>query len=177
MLVIYSGYTGANPVTSIFFERRMNTKDIGLLTEAKVLLKFIEFGYKASIPYGENSRYDLIVDNGKLYRVQCKTARLSRGNIVANAYSQYGKGDSMVRKRYTKEEIDLVAIYYPPTDQVYIIGGNEIGRHNVYTLTFEQSIFRPNTKLASDFEFEKVMTCEPYGEATACKAEEQSSIP
>ena len=38
------------------------------------MLAFMKLGYNVSIPFGEDSRYDFIVDiNDKLYKIQCKT--------------------------------------------------------------------------------------------------------
>lgn len=51
------------------------TKFKGNLTELKCLIGFMSMGFDCSIPYGDNSRYDMIVDVGdELLRVQCKSA-------------------------------------------------------------------------------------------------------
>ena len=40
----------------------------------------IEAGYAVSKPFGENQRYDLVIDDGEtLARVQVKTGRLRNG--------------------------------------------------------------------------------------------------
>lgn len=54
-------------------------------TELTCILAFTLRGWKVSIPYGEDSKYDLILDDGeKLMRVQCKFAHLSAdGNIIS----------------------------------------------------------------------------------------------
>ena len=59
----------------------------GLTTELKCMEKFIEYGFIVSIPYGNNSRYDLLLDggNGKYIRIQCKTAHLNEnGSYTIN---------------------------------------------------------------------------------------------
>ena len=51
----------------------MNSKDKGNIGEAIMLAEFIKRGIQVSIPFGDNARYDLIIDlNGKLYKVQVK---------------------------------------------------------------------------------------------------------
>ena len=51
------------------------TKQKGNITEMQCALAFMSQGYKISFPYGEDCKYDMIVDSGnKLYRVQCKTS-------------------------------------------------------------------------------------------------------
>lgn len=44
--------------------------------ELECAIKFIEAGFIVSIPYGNTSRYDLLVDGGnnKYFRIQCKAA-------------------------------------------------------------------------------------------------------
>lgn len=42
------------------------TQSIGNITELKCMTAFIELGYECSIPYGNNAKYDFVVDvNGK----------------------------------------------------------------------------------------------------------------
>ena len=62
-------------MTKLFNESQIK----GLTTELKCMEKFIEYGFIVSVPYGNNSRYDLLVDlgNGKYVRIQCKTASLN----------------------------------------------------------------------------------------------------
>ena len=50
-------------------------KDVGDRTTLAVMLALRCLGYQVSVPFGENSRYDLVVDDGRrLQRVQCKTS-------------------------------------------------------------------------------------------------------
>jgi len=66
-------------------------KDIGDRTALAVMLALREAGYAISVPFGENTRYDLVIDDGEsLLRVQCKTGRLRKGSIVFATCSTYG---------------------------------------------------------------------------------------
>lgn len=57
----------------------MHKLDKGSLSESKILAALLAAEYKVSIPWGQNTRYDLIADkDGILYRIQCKTAWLSK---------------------------------------------------------------------------------------------------
>ena len=59
-----------------------NTKQTGDVTEARIIAVLIEAGYSVSIPFGDNDRYDLVLDTGnKLRRVQCKTGWIE-GDVV-----------------------------------------------------------------------------------------------
>ena len=48
-------------------------------------------GYEISVPFGENTRYDLLIEDGTRFaRVQCKTGRLRNGAIRFPTCSSYG---------------------------------------------------------------------------------------
>ena len=52
------------------------TNHKGDITEVECILSFLKLGFKVSIPYGEDTKYDLILDVGnKLFKVQCKTSK------------------------------------------------------------------------------------------------------
>jgi hypothetical protein len=52
----------------------MNTKQLGDETEAHVLTALIGAGYTVSVPFGDNERYDLVLDTGERFlKAQCKT--------------------------------------------------------------------------------------------------------
>lgn len=53
----------------------LSTKQKGNITEIKCAVAFMQHGYKVSFPFGEDCKYDMIVDTGNhLYRIQCKTS-------------------------------------------------------------------------------------------------------
>ena len=108
-----------------------NTKTVGDQTEAMVLAAFVAAGFPVSIPFGENQRYDLIVDvNGVLNRVQCKTGRTLQNDsvIVFNATSHDGH---RARQSY-RGQADLFAVYSPRTQQVYVLPVDDAGETNVF---------------------------------------------
>lgn len=92
----------------------LNPKQKGNLTELKCLSAFYELGYQCSIPYGENSRYDLIADiDGKLIRVQCKTSReVDEGVIEFPCRSSRSNTHSNLQRRYTANEIDYFCTFW-----------------------------------------------------------------
>ena len=69
----------------------------------------IEQGFDISIPYGNNSRYDLIVDTGShLYRLQCKKAReTSSGNWEVRTTSLVRVGGKTKVRTYNQCDIDF----------------------------------------------------------------------
>ena len=92
----------------------LKRKQKGNLTELKCISAFYELGYQCSIPYGENSRYDLIADiDGKLIRVQCKTSReVDEGVIEFPCRSSRSNTQSNLQRRYTADEIDYFCTYW-----------------------------------------------------------------
>jgi hypothetical protein len=78
----------SKPLSDILFDMS-NTKTIGDATEAVVMAEFLKAGFPVLIPFGENTRYDLVVDaGGRFLRVQCKTASSGGdGAICSNARS------------------------------------------------------------------------------------------
>ena len=51
----------------------IKTKILGNTTEMECMLECLKLDIQVSIPFGEDSRYDFIMDyNGKLYRIQSK---------------------------------------------------------------------------------------------------------
>jgi hypothetical protein len=65
-------------------------KDVGDRTTLAVMLALRELGYAISVPFGENTRYDLVTDDGRrVQRVQCKTGRLTKGCVEFRTSSSY----------------------------------------------------------------------------------------
>lgn len=103
------------------------TKFKGNLTELKCLIGFMSLGFDCSIPYGDNSKYDMIVDTGdELLKIQCKSScnpiRDGIRDLDAFHFStitQTTNTKETIRKRYTDEQIDYFATCYE--DKIYIV--------------------------------------------------------
>lgn len=88
-----------------------NDKQIcGITTELLVAQKFIELGFIVSVPYGNNSRYDMIVDTDKArYRIQVKHASLNEnGSYTIQTCNSVSTTSRHERKYYTKEDVDFI---------------------------------------------------------------------
>lgn len=98
-------------------------KRIGDRTTLAVMLALREAGYELLVPFGENTRYDLVIDDGlRLARVQCKTGRLREGAIRFAACSTYAHhpNPKVVRRDYAGQ-IDFFGVYCPETGGVYLV--------------------------------------------------------
>lgn len=106
------------------------TKSIGNVNELYCLAKFIEMGYECSIPYGDASKYDFVVDDdGTFYRIQCKscnhpiskslTSERDLNAIQISTVCQTTNTQKTTRHSYTKDDIDYFATSFE--GKVYII--------------------------------------------------------
>lgn len=97
----------------------LETKQKGNLTELQCITACYAAGYNVSIPYGENSRYDFILDvDGKLLKIQVKTSRLKKtiknpkDAIIFTCKSVNVNSKGNICHRYTKEQIDYFATFW-----------------------------------------------------------------
>ena len=102
----------------------------GSLTELAIAKALIAKGYPVSFPYGENQRYDLVVElEGQLKKVQCKHARYIEGKIVFQCSGTIGP--------YTNDA-DFFGVYSSQIDKSYLIPVSNVGI-NQCTLLVESS--------------------------------------
>ena len=104
----------------------LTAKQKGNLTELQCLTAFYEEGCHVSLPYGENSRYDMIVDvNDILIRVQVKTSssRVEGESIVFSCRSSHVNSSGVKNVKYTNQEIDYFATFWD--GQCYLIPVSE----------------------------------------------------
>ena len=134
----------------------MNTKRTGDITELQCITYLFELGFEISIPYGENSRYDFIIDNGKdLLKIQCKTCQVFESYISIPCRSIRSNRTRNRVVKYNKQEIDYFATYY--NNKCYIISVEE--NLNVKTLRFKEpkNNQMQNISYLADYEAEKVL--------------------
>lgn len=104
-----------------------NSKTIGDKSEAKVLSALLDRGATVLKPWGDNQRYDFVIEkDGTFFRIQCKTAREIDGILKFSCKSVTTKNGKSVNTNY-KGQIDYFMIYAPSTKQVYFIHVNECG--------------------------------------------------
>ena len=92
----------------------------GEVGEAMILADLQRQGHGIAIPFGHDLPFDLIVvrkEDGALEKVQCKyttsDGRVVRARIESNS--------AWVRHRYTKDEVDWIAVYDANTDQWFYL--------------------------------------------------------
>ena len=94
------------------------------------MASLLEKGEVVLLPFGDNERYDLVIDeDGTFTRIQCKTGRLRNGVIVVKTCS-YGR-DGSTKKDYIGSA-DKFGIYCPENDKTYLVPVSEVGSRGVY---------------------------------------------
>lgn len=131
----------------------MNTKNIGDRSEAQVLAAFLRAGKVVLQPFGDNCRYDLVVDeNGIFERVQVKTGRVQDGLLradICSSYAHRGRG-----KKDYRGDADLFAIYCPQLDKIYIVPVADAGRATIHLrINPAKNGQKSNIRFAKDYEF------------------------
>lgn len=107
-----------------------NPKRIGNLTELQCLLYLFKLGYDISQPYGDNSRYDFILDvDNNLYKIQCKTSHpLEKGVYEFKCNSSRCNTKGTYKTYYTKEDVDFFATFI--NERCYLIPFKETSTHS-----------------------------------------------
>jgi len=131
----------------------MNSKAVGEVSQGQILAALLKQGDVVLIPFGDNQRYDLVIDReGEFLRVQCKTARITnKGQLtfdVCSSYKHRGKGT----KDY-KGDADFFAVYSPDLNKCYWIPVQECGTSQVFLrLTEAKNKQSKRVRWAKDFE-------------------------
>ena len=111
----------------------MAPKRIGDVTQSYFLARCLEVGWAVSVPLGDCSRYDCILDrkNG-LERIQIKTGRIRNGAITfsscSSTYHVPGGCNTKHKHQPYYGEIDNFGIYCPETRKCYIVPVDCVGR-------------------------------------------------
>jgi hypothetical protein len=131
----------------------MNTKDVGERSEAQILAKLLNAGKVILMPFGDNQRYDLVIDEGgKFIRVQCKTGRIKNGILrFPTCSSSTHRGG---KKKGYRGQIELLMVYCPDNNKIYSIPVDE-APNTQCNLRIEEPRHKVNTviRLAKDYEY------------------------
>lgn len=102
-------------------------KQQGDTTELRFMLLNQELGYTISKPFGDNSKYDLIVDTGiELQRIQVKSTRRKETSSGMDCYNCLVCSGADSKQQYSTKDIDYVAIYVIPENAWYKIPVKDI---------------------------------------------------
>jgi PD-(D/E)XK endonuclease len=103
----------------------LTRKQRGEMAEAAFLAMAARMGFRVSKPWGESSRYDFIVDNGRrLLRVQVKSAHRAG---EWGGYTFHANGNTSCV--YRASEIDVLAAYVVPVEAWYLFPVEEFRKY------------------------------------------------
>jgi predicted RNA-binding protein with RPS1 domain len=130
----------------------MDTNQKGDIAEANAVVRFMELGYVVSEPINDHSRYDLVVDDGEMNKVQVKYASMDEsGRIYVSIKSSNPNTNTSVDKEYTADEVDAYAVYCPDTDSVYWIDYEDAPKKSMHLRVHSKSN-HPNINWAKNYE-------------------------
>jgi hypothetical protein len=137
-------------------------KDIGDASTLAIMTALRMTGSALYVPFGENTRSDLIIDcQERLIRVQCKTGRLREGAIRFAVCSSYGhQRNPQTHRRNYHGQIDFFAVYCPETAGVYMIPIDDLPSASCAHLRVEapRNNQRRRIRFAADYEIARVTT-------------------
>ena len=133
----------------------MTTKEKGNLTEILCLCEFAKLGLKVSIPYGEDCKYDFIIDvNGHLLKIQCKTSHKleSLEGFEFKCESVVTTTHKIVTNKYTLNDIDFFATM--DNNQCYLVPVEECGARKTLRYNYPRNGQKKGISLAENYKLE-----------------------
>ena len=136
------------------------TQISGITTELLVAQKFIEMGYIVSVPYGNNSRYDMIVDTDKYrYRIQVKHASLNEnGSYTIQTCNSVSTMSKHERKYYSSQDVDFIVSIIEEQLVVIPVELIEHSASKIFRTVLPQYGSKSNCNLIQDYTVEKYMS-------------------
>ena len=117
-------------------------------------------GYDLLVPFGENTRYDLVIDDGeRLAKVQCKTGRIRQGAVVFKVCSSYAHHPNPKQRfRRYGESVDFYGVHCPDNGGVYLVPAAEFRDDFAVALRVEppKNFQRRRIRYAAPYEIARV---------------------
>lgn len=110
----------------------LHTKTAGDVAEAYVTARLLELGKRVLKPLGDNSRYDLVVDDGgRFLRIQVKTAHWADARHEVIKFPACSNNWHRGTKSGYRGECDFFAVYFPPLRMVMLVPVDGVGTTEV----------------------------------------------
>lgn len=154
----------------------MNGKNIGDIGEIVVISEFIKRGIPVFIPYGENSKIDLIaIFNDKPQRIQVKTSGKINNNgsyTIGLKNTSLRQNGNIVTSYCTEDDIDFFALYCLDRPEPLLFSVEELKAKNSITIRFDDKNFS-NSVYEKDYIFSKkldkeIIHCEEKKNDNVC---------
>ncbi len=117
---------------NLAYQRTSTSKRQGELSELAFVYKAASLGFIVAKPYGDNERYDFVVDSGqRLWRVQVKsTSYLHSGSYRVLALRHW-RGQTVT---YQPSEVDFLVAHVIPEEAWFVLPIRAIGDRLILTL-------------------------------------------
>lgn len=127
----------------------------GDLIEAIVVAELKDRDVPVSIPFGDNERYDLLVEapSGRFLRIQVKSGRLSNGTIQFDGQSQRTNTTGTFYDTY-EDDVDYFVVYCVELESMYLVPEEEVNTSK-YLRVEPPRIDHPNINWATDYAFDR----------------------
>jgi hypothetical protein len=135
-------------------------KDIGDRSTLAIIITLRDAGYGVLMPFGENTRYDLVIDDrGSFSRVQCKTGKLLKGVVnFRTASSYYHHPNPKMPAKHYRGQVDFFAVYCRETTGVYLVPISDLEMDTHASLRVQPTLNnqRKGVRFAEDYEIGRV---------------------
>jgi hypothetical protein len=136
----------------------IHPKSRGQQSEAAVLHAFVSRGIPVLQPFGDNERYDIVVEIADtFYKIQIKTGRLENGRVQFETRSS-GTLTRNIGKEGYEGQIDAFAVYSPDSGDTYVIPISDAPRTSMSLRIEEPEKASPNVNWADDFGIDSWMS-------------------
>jgi PD-(D/E)XK endonuclease len=134
----------------------LSTNQKGAIAETAIIAAATRMGIDVYRPVAEGGRYDLILDLGRLVRVQCKWAARSGDVVLVRCYTSRRTRNGIVRRLYAVDEIDAFAAYCAELDACYFIPVELVAGQTMLQLRLAPALNnqRRRVRLAADVAFD-----------------------
>ena len=127
----------------------MHKKTKGSIAELAVAARLMRDGWRVLLPYGENTRYDLVAERkGRFVRIQVKYVTPKEGKLTVNCRSS----NNWSVLPYTAAEIDAIAVYEAGSGAIYYVPVGDIRQNEmILRLAPTKNRQKINVRFAGDF--------------------------
>ena len=113
----------------------VDSKSRGEVIEAAVLAELMDNGVSVLTPFGENHRYDFVIEVAEqFYKLQCKTARDEGDKIVFSTRSTRPRGTGYSTQDY-EGDIDYFVTTTSLCDETYLVPVEDASKNEMVLRT------------------------------------------
>ena len=124
-----------------------SAKTIGVTGESLFAFRALEQGLVPSVPLGDNSQYDFLIDNGSgISKVQIKSSSHRDNSSNVDRYN-FALKHSAINALYSAEDVDVFGLVVIPLRLIYIVP------HTVVSDLTKTSVFPTNNSTSKMEEF------------------------